>query len=535
MEFVFGDYRLDVDRRELRRGAELIAIEPQVFDILVYLLQNRERVVSKDDLLAAVWGGRIVSESTLGSRVAAVRKAIGDRGKGQRLIRTVSRKGLRFVGPVREQPNPASSLSNPPTVAAAQPRLGLALPDRPSIAVLPFANMSGDPQQDYFADGIVEEITTALSRIRWLFVIARNTSFTYKGRTVDVRQVGRELGVRYVLEGSVRKASDRVRITGQLIDAVSGSYLWAERYDHGLADVFAVQDEITERVVAAIEPQLYAAEHIRSRRKPPESLDAWECVIRALSHMGQCTRAGDAEAEALCRRAIAISSGYGQAHSLLSWVLIRRAALAGDLIKSVLPEARAEARTALGLAQNDAWPHLTYGMVLWRDRGHLEAERRFRRALELNPNFALAYALLGLALAAQGTHAEALERAAHALRLSPSDRLVDFYASRAIEYVHFAAGDYAESLVSTRRLVENYPEYIPGYTWLAATAALQGELQTAAEAVSILLRRRSHFSVAWMRENMPFSGDILERLLAGLRKAGLPEQSKSPAPNDPGS
>ena len=188
MEFVFGDYRLDVDRRELRRGAELIAIEPQVFDILVYLLQNRERVVSKDDLLASVWGGRIVSESTLGSRVAAVRKAIGDRGKGERLIRTVSRKGLRFVGPVREQPNPASSLSNPPTVAAAQPTLGLALPDRPSIAVLPFANMSGDPQQDYFADGIVEEITTALSRIRWLFVIARNSSFTYKGRTVDVRQ-----------------------------------------------------------------------------------------------------------------------------------------------------------------------------------------------------------------------------------------------------------------------------------------------------------------------------------------------------------
>jgi len=200
VEFVFGDYRLDVDRRELRRGAELIAIEPQVFDILVYLLQNRERVVSKDDLLAAVWGGRIVSESTLGSRVAAVRKAIGDRGKGERLIRTVSRKGLRFVGPVREQPNPVSSLSNPPTVAAAQPRLGLALPDRPSIAVLPFANMRGDPQQDYFADGIVEEITTALSRIRWLFVIARNSSFTYKGRTVDVRQVGRELGVRYVLE-----------------------------------------------------------------------------------------------------------------------------------------------------------------------------------------------------------------------------------------------------------------------------------------------------------------------------------------------
>jgi TolB-like protein/tetratricopeptide (TPR) repeat protein len=527
VEFIFGDHRLDVDRRELRRGTDLIVVEPQVFDMLVYLLRNRDRVVSKDDLLAAVWGGRIVSESTLGSRIAAVRKAIGDNGKGQRLIRTVSRKGLRFVGAVRELSRSESSPSNPPAVAADQPRPGLVLPDRPSIAVLPFANMSGDPQQDYFADGIVDEITTALSRIRWLFVIARNSSFTYKGRTVDVRQVGRELGVRYVLEGSVRKAGDRMRITGQLIDAVTGSHVWAERYDPEIADVFAVRDAITERVVAAIEPQLYVAEHIRSHRKPPESLDAWECVIRALSHMGQCARAADQEAEVLCRRAIAISPGYGQAHSLLSWVLIRRAALAGDLIKSVLPEARAEARTALGLDQNDPWAHVTLGMVLWRDRRHLEAGREFRRALELNPNFALAHALLGLALAAQGMHEEALVSASHGLRLSPSDRLVDFYASRAIEYVHFAAGDYAESLGWTRRLVDNYPEYIPGYTWLAATAALHDEMETATEAVSVLLRRRPHFSVAWMRENMPFSGDIIERLLAGLRKAGLPEESQS--------
>ena len=528
MEFVFGNHRLDVDRRELRRGTELIPVEPQVFDILVYLLQNRDRVVSKDDLLRAAWGGRIVAESTIGSRIAAVRRAIGDTGRGQRLIRTVSRKGLRFIGSVREQRTPAARLGSSTSDTADWPKSELALPEKPSIAVLPFANMSGDPEQDYFADGIVEEITTALSRIRWLFVIARNSSFTYKGRTLDVRQVGRELGVRYVLEGSVRKAGERVRITGQLIDAATGSHLWAERYDHELADVFAVQDEITGRVVSAIEPQLYAAEHIRSHRKPPDSLDAWECVVRALSHMGQCTRAGDAEAEMLSRRAIAISPGYGHAHSLLSWVLIRRASLAGELIKSVLPEARAAARTALGLDENDAWAHVTHGMVLWRDRGHLEAERAFRRALELNPNFALAHGLLGLALAAQGTHDEAFTSAAHSLRLSPSDRLVDFYASRAIEYAHLEVENYAESLAWTRRLVERYPEYTPGYTWLAATAALAGELQTAAEAVSILLRRRPHFTVAWMRENVPFSGKIFERLLAGLRKAGLPEETGTP-------
>ncbi|HJU15880.1 MAG TPA: winged helix-turn-helix domain-containing protein [Stellaceae bacterium] len=523
LEFVFDDYRLDVDRRELRHGAELIALEPQVFDLLVYLVRNRQRVVSKDELLAAVWGGRIVSESTLSSRIAGMRKAVGDSGKGQRLIRTMPRKGIRFVGAVQEQPGPRRSSETLPTAMANQGSAGLPLPDKPSIAVLPFENMSGDPDQDYFADGIVEELTTALSRIRWLFVIARNSSFVYKGRAVDVRQVGRDLGVRYVLEGSVRKVGDRVRISGQLIEAASGSHLWAERYDHRIADVFAVQDEITERVVAAIEPQLYAAEHFRSRRKPPESLDAWECVIRALSHMGQGTRASDAEAETLCRRAIAISPGYGQAHSLLAWVLIRRAALAGDPIKAVLPEARAEAQTALRLDQGDSWAHVTHGMVLWRNRRHHEASRAFRRALDLNANFALAHALLGVALAAEGMHEDAIMSAARALRLSPIDRLVDFYATRAMQYGHFGIGNYAESLAWGRRLIEGYPEYIPGHTWLAAIAGLQGDLATARSTVSTLLRLRPHFSLTWMHENLPFSDDILDRLLIGLRNAGLPE------------
>jgi adenylate cyclase len=214
-----------------------------------------------------------------------------------------------------ERPHPSEPTS---AVLLKSP---LAFPDKPSIAVLPFQNMSGDPEQDYFADGMVEEIITALSKMRWFFVIARNSSFTYKGRPVDVKQVGRELGVRYVLEGSVRNAGNRVRITAQLIDAADGNHVWAERYDRELADIFAVQDEITERVVAAIEPELYAAEHVRSQRKPPESLDAWECVIRALSYVGHGTRVGTIEAEALCRRAIAIAPGYGQAHSLLAWVL----------------------------------------------------------------------------------------------------------------------------------------------------------------------------------------------------------------------
>src|SRR5712691_6392459 len=240
--------------------------------------------------------------------------------------------------------------------ASPQPA-ALPLPDKPSIAVLPFQNMSGDPEQEYFADGMVEEIITALSRIRWFFVIARNSTFTYKGHAVDVKQVGRELGVRYVLEGSVRKSGNRIRVTAQLVEAETGNHLWAERYDRDLADIFAVQDEITERVVAAIEPELYAAENVRSQSKPPDSLDAWECVIRALSLIGQGTRNENTEAEASCRRAIAIAPGYGRAHSLLAWALLRRTMWSGNL-RAVVPEISTETQTALALDDRDPWAHM---------------------------------------------------------------------------------------------------------------------------------------------------------------------------------
>ena len=220
--------------------------------------------------------------------------------------------------PIRVYRVGSHKASAPPTQAP------LPLPDKPSIAVLPFQNISGDPEQEVFADGMVEDITTALSKIRWFFVIARNSSFAYKGRAIDVKQVGRELGVRYMLEGSVRKGGNRLRITAQLVEAETGNHVWAERYDRDIGDIFVVQDEITEHVVAAIEPELYAAESIRSRRKPPESLDAWECVIRALSLISQGTREANAQAEQLCQRAIAVAPGYGQAHSLLAWALLRR-------------------------------------------------------------------------------------------------------------------------------------------------------------------------------------------------------------------
>src|SRR5882762_3007720 len=321
MQFLFDNHALDIDRRELRRGSERIAVEPQVFDLLVYLVQNCDRVVSKDDLIASVWRGRIVSDSTLTSRINAARKAVGDSGEDQKLIRTIARKGLRFVGAVRTQPNgtePAHAVGPPPEEIHEQSRPALPLPDRPAIAVLPFINMSGDPEQEYFSDGISEDIITALSKLRWFFVIARNSSFIYKGKAVHMKQVAEELGVGYVIEGSVRKGGDRVRITAQLNDVATGSHVWAERYDRGLADVFAVQDEITEAIIAAIEPQLYAAENFRARRKPPENLDAWDLVMRALSHYWRVTPEDNLVTQVLLRKAIAIDPNYGQALGVLA-------------------------------------------------------------------------------------------------------------------------------------------------------------------------------------------------------------------------
>ena len=269
MRYLFEEYAFDTDRRELQRGANVVSVTPQVFDLLDYLIRNRERVVSKDDLINAIWNGRVVSDAALTTRLNVARSAIGDCGEEQRLIKTLPRKGFRFVGTVREAQRAAG-----PEVAEhpeESPKPALALPDKPSIAVLPFENMSGDPDQDYFADGMVDEITTALSRFNTLFVIARNSSFAYKGNVVDIKQIGRELGVRYVLEGSVRKAAGKVRIICQLIDAASGRHLWADRFEGDLSDIFALQDRMTESVVSAIQPKVFQTE-----------ID-WRCVGRTTS------------------------------------------------------------------------------------------------------------------------------------------------------------------------------------------------------------------------------------------------------------
>jgi TolB-like protein len=290
----------------------------------VYLVQNREHVVSKDSLFEAVWSGRIVSESTLTSHINAVRKAIGDNGEDQKLLRTVPRKGYRFVGDVRNALSANETLSITPTITEAHTPPALSLPDKPSIAVLPFQNLSGDPEQAYFADGVVEDIITALSRIRWLFVIARNSSFTDRDRGVDVKQIRQELGVGYILEGGLRKSADRVRITGQLIDTKTGAHLWAERFEGTLDDIFELQDRIATSVVGAIAPQVELAEIERAKGKPTASLNAYDCYLRGLAHVHRGSREAVEQALPLFHRSIELGPEYAAAHAMAAWCLFWR-------------------------------------------------------------------------------------------------------------------------------------------------------------------------------------------------------------------
>ena len=305
--------------------------------------------------------------------------------RSKKLIRTIARKGLRFVGEVRTQPTgaePADASGPPPDQVHEWSRAALPLPDRPAIAVLPFINMSGDPEQEYFSDGISEDIITALSKLRWFFVIARNSSFIYKGKAVHMKQIAEELGVGYVVEGSVRKGGDRVRITAQLNDVATGSHIWAERYDRSLADVFAVQDEITEAIVAAIEPQLYAAENFRAKRKPPDSMDAWDLVMRALSHYWRVTRQDNVVAQALLEKAIAIDPSYGQAHGVLATSHTFGAHMGWEDMAAATAVAERAALAAILADSEDPWAHHALGCVYLFKRRFDDSLAEFELALQ---------------------------------------------------------------------------------------------------------------------------------------------------------
>jgi TolB-like protein len=475
-------------------------------------------VIGKDELIEHVWKGRIISDAALNSRINSARRAVGETGEKQTLIRTVPRHGFLFAAEVTTQTHQAASAAR---VAAQVASPNLELPDKPSIAVLPFQNLSGDPEQEYFADGVVEEIITGLSRIKLLFVIARNSSFAYKGQAMDVKRVGQELGVRYVLEGSVRKAGERVRISAQLVEAESGIHLWAERYDGRLDDIFALQDEITLNVVGAIEPNLRDAEIERVKRKRPDSLDAYDLVLRAIPHVYILMPEEAVKAVPLLEQAIHLETNYPSAHGWLAWChqfLFLRAGFEESNRAAAIRHARA----AVIHGRDDAMA-LALGAhvigLLAHDR--VAARELFERALALSPSSAFTLFLGGIVLAYAGEAERAIDWAERALRLSPIDRLA-VAGHQAVSIGHFRCARYEEATDAARRAVLSNPSFSVPHSLLAAALAKLGRTEEARAAAMQALALQPSFSLSRYCAAIGVIPALAESLMEAWRDAGLP-------------
>jgi TolB-like protein/Flp pilus assembly protein TadD len=412
-----------------------------------------------------------------------------------------------------EAPAIASTASSPPSLRA---------PDKPSIAVLPFTNMCGDSEQEYFVDGVVEDIISGLSRLKWLFVIARNSSFTYKGKPVDVKQAGRELGVRYVLEGSVRKAAGRVRITGQLVEAETGRHIWAEHYDRDFTDIFALQDELTISVVAAIEPNLRQAEIERVMRKRAESLDAYDLVLRALPHVYPAMPEEAAKALPLLENALAIEPNYALAHGFAAWaheiLFLRGGAREQNRLGAVR-----HAQAAIAHGRDDAIALTLGGFAIGMVAHDREAAREaFEAALALSPSTALTYLLGGVVMGYGGDADRAIEWGERAHRLSPFDPIA-YCAYMAMALGHFQPGHYEEATSAARKMVQSNPNFSISHMVLAATLAKVGRLDEAKAAASRVKELQPGFTIRGMCAVTPIDASLAASLSEALRAAGLPE------------
>lgn len=528
--YKFEGFTLDAERRELRCGHELVAIEPQVFDVLKYLIDNRDRVVSNDDLIEAVWRGRIVSEATVSTRMNAVRRAIGDSGERQQFIRTVARKGYRFILEVEQSASSETFAAGGRVSAGVDkidpaPATTLAIPTKPSIAVLPFLNMSGDPEQEYFADGITEDLTTALSQFRWLFVIARNSSFAFKGKMVDARQIGRELGVRYLLEGSVRKAGNRLRITGQLIEASTGAHLWAGRFDGAYDDVFDLQDKVTASVVGAMAPKLEQAEIDRAKRKPTENLDAYDYYLRGIASAHQWTKEATARALQLFQRATELDPDFATAYGMAAWCYIWRK-MNGWMTDpgQEIAEAKHLAQRAAEQGKDDAVALSFAGHALVYVAHNVEeAAALVDRALILNPNLAAAWNASGWVKAFLGETDAMIEHMARAMRLSPLDPLM--FSMQAITALgHFFAGRHGEAAVWAEKAVREGPNMLITLRVAAASYASAERSEDAHRTIARALQLDPGMCVSNLKDRlMLLRPEHFAQYADALRKAGLPE------------
>jgi TolB-like protein/Tfp pilus assembly protein PilF len=490
----FGQFRLHLGQRRLSHGERTVVLGSRSLDLLCLLAQARGEVVNKEEILARVWPRRIVEENALHVHVSALRKALDEFDPGQSWVVTVPGIGYRLLG-ARQAASDDLAVQAPESAPGA------------SIAVLPFQNMSGDIEQEYFADGIVEDIITGLSRIRSLFVIARNSSFVYKGRSIDVKQVGRELGVRYLLEGSVRRAGERVRITAQLIDAANGAHLWAQRYDRILDDIFSVQDDISMSVVGAIEPKLRRIEIERVRRQRPASLDAYDLLLRAAAlHDAMPTNA--AQIIPLLEQALALDPQYAAAHALLALSHHVRFSR-GGLHEEDRAASVAHARAVLHSDSDDATTLATAALVLWFDEHDIPtAFELFDKALSISNSNVVALAYSSFALAWMGHTQLAIDRAQRALKLSPFDTT---NSHMALAIVHFQSGRWQQAFEAARHAHDSNPRFSVPCVLLSVALARLGRREEALQMARKALALDPQFTMRRWSRTVGVSPDVFSQ------------------------
>ncbi len=508
--FALGPFVLDATAKLLLLDGTPVALGERAVAVLLALVRRAGQLVTKDQLMTEAWNSLAVEESNLTVQISSLRRALGAAPGGDAWIATMPRRGYRFRGPVSEVGLPA----RPPDLPS----------DKPSIAVLPFQNLSGDPDQDYFADGMVEDVITALSRIEWLFVIARNSSFVFKGAAVDIRRVGEELGVRYVLQGSVRRAAHRVRINAQLIDAANGAHIWADRFDGELDDVFDLQDRVTERVAGALEPRIRFAEVERSRRKPTENMRAYDYFLRALAEFHKATKEPNREAVQLLERAIDLDPDYAAAYGLAAYCYAYRKGNGwmADRAKECAEGLRL-ARLAIAGGQDDATALYTGGMASAYLGGDLRtAATVMDRALLLNPNLAGAWHLSGWVRMYLEDGDTAIEHFHRGLRLNPLDPTIHIL-SCGMAVAWFVKGDLEQVLLWADKSLREGPVFLAALRFKVVVLALMDRIEEAKELVPVLLDLEPDLRWSRVGTLVPWGPDLLARYAAGLRAAGIPE------------
>jgi TolB-like protein/Tfp pilus assembly protein PilF len=516
----FEDFELDTARFELRRAGKRIAIEPQAFDLLVLLARNHDRTVTKEEVFATIWAGRVVSDAALSSQVKAVRRALSDDGALQRVISTVHGRGFRFLSPTEGlKPAPTEKIADVEPAGDAITTMHA----RPSVAVLPLTNLNRDPDEDYFADGISEDITTALSKHRWLTVIARNPAFAFRNSTDGIRTIGQKLNADYLVTGSVRKAGTRFRITVQVVDAGTERSVWSERFDRSVTDIFELQDDVSDRVATRIEAELGLSEQRKAERRPRKNLGAWDLYQLGMAEFYKFTPESNVSCQELLRRSIALDPAFAGAHSRLAYaIVLSMVYFDASSDEALMDAALAAARHAIELDDEDANSYFTLGRVHLARREYDLAIDALRHAVELNPCLAVSYCGLGDSLAYEGRLDEAIEQFEIAIQLSPHDPFRwAFYSYRSL--AHLFRGEFGDAASWARKAVQIPNAQYWARAHLVAALGHLGEYRQAESALQDLLRIKPGFSLEFAQERLFYlkREEQLESYLEGLRKAGV--------------